>query len=136
MGRLFIIGLATLLLAGTAEAQACDEKCEQQFDPRGSPIGWACVTGGTNKFCQATTTQCSVTMCGGGGAEKRYTGIVAPDGRRLALVSECDVSGSGGRSLGALPIALEGEAEGDHLARGIRHARMEENRHAVAVAAP
>ena len=136
MGRLFIMGLATLLLAGTAGAQTCNEKCEQRFDPStGSSIGWSCLIGGTNKFCEAITTQCSVTTCGGG-AEKRYTGIVAPDGRLLALVSECDVSESGGRSLGALTIALEGKAEGDHLARGIRHARMEENRHAVAVAAP
>ena len=137
MGRLIIIGLATLLLAGTAEAQACDEKCQRQIDPVTQlPIGWACITGGTNKWCQATTTQCSITTCGGSGGVKIYTSIVARDGRLLAIISKCDVSGSGGRSLGALIIALEGKAEGDHLAMGIRHGRMAENRHAVAVAAP
>lgn len=138
MKTLFLLGIAafvTLVVAGPAEAQTCNERCVQVYDNSNppQPTGWGCSIGGTNKFCSATVTQCTITMCGGSGGEKKYTSLVLPDGRVLAVMNRCDLKGE--RSLGALMIALAGTAEGDQLARGVALARGEENRRAYAIAA-
>lgn len=115
----------------TAAAQTCNERCAQQYDAQNNPIGWACLTTGSNKNCAATTTQCSVTLCGGSGGTKYYTSFSTPDGRLLAVQAQCDVSATGTQSLDALMVALLSTREGEHLARGVRLARQLENELAV-----
>lgn len=132
---LLVLGTCIVSLAQPVAAQTCNEKCVQQFDPDRNPIGWACQTTGTNKNCVATTTQCSITMCGGSGGTKLYTSFSTPDGRVLAIQSQCDVTGSGGRSLDILMQTLSGTPEGDQLARGVRAARIDENRRTLTTVA-
>lgn len=137
MRIILILAIALVTLSEPAGAQACNEKCKQQFDPEtGNPIGWACLTTGTDKFCEALTTQCSVTQCGGSGGVKVYTSIFASDGRQLALLDECDVKGSAQRSLGALQLELQGKPEGGQLWKGVSKVRMEENRITIPSASP
>lgn len=129
----FFAALVAVVVPSQATAQTCNEKCTPVFDDPPSPqvpqqVGWACVTTGTNKNCVATTTQCTITMCGGTGGEKIYTTLQGSDGRLLAVLEKCDVSGSPEESLGALMVALQGTRDGDDLSRGVRFARLAENR--------
>jgi hypothetical protein len=130
--RVTFIALAVILAAlcggvRTAAAQTCNERCAQQYDAQNNPIGWACLTTGSNKNCSATTTQCSVTLCGGTGGTKYYTSFSTPDGRLLAVQAQCDVSATGAQSLDVLMVALSHTREGEQLARGVRFARLLEN---------
>lgn len=139
--RVVLAGLmavaAGTLAPSTARAQTCNEKCVPTYDNTQNPPvqnGWACQTGGTNKLCSASVYQCTVTLCGGSGGVKVYTSIVSPDGRQLALLARCDVTGPPERSLHALMIALQNTRDGDQLSRGVRIARAKENRLPGAVA--
>lgn len=136
MYLLFAASAAALLTsARPVAAQTCNERCVQQFDQQNNPIGWACRTTGSNKDCVATTTQCTITLCGGSGGTKVYTSFSAADGRLLAVQSLCNLGGSGERSLDVLMQALASTIEGEQLARGVRASRTRENNNRAVILA-
>ncbi len=106
--RLLVLTLfavaGTALVSASAAAQACTERC--QFIQTPSDTGWACMSGGTNKNCVATQTQCTITMCGGTGGTKVYTSISLPGTRELAFLERCAVVGATDQTVAVLYQAL------------------------------
>lgn len=129
MGKLWIVAIAIVAASASARAQGtCTEKC-QAIRSGDQIIGWACLSGGTKKWCEATVTQCSITSCG-------YTSITTSDGRLLALMKECDVSGSAESSSSELLAILDSGRDAVQLTRSIARARVAENERAATLDTP